>query len=353
MGLEMAISARARAASWVGKKLSGKYAVLAMWMFDGYINHQATYDRNVLAEIVNAVKAEDTHDRITLQLKADIAAHFAKHKAEPTDAQLEEICRNFVKNFTMENPNSLDANAQVKAYFHGDLQVIIGSVQELNFVQCHKLAPLEGNFRFSFTYEIVDVYDFYNDRKHMPDFDNYRNNLAFLMQDDIRTPRLFSRSLTKFDLDLATALALGKNTEGLPPVLIVASLMYAAELNGLYQGVPWRAEVESELVVDRPASIRSSGDVKFGTNGGKPVPPVARRPPRPLRMKRLPPARTIGILSDPVYIVKAGDNLTAIAKALLGDAKHWKAIYEANKSTIGHDPNLIRIGQKLTIPIML
>ncbi len=49
------------------------------------------------------------------------------------------------------------------------------------------------------------------------------------------------------------------------------------------------------------------------------------------------------------YTVKAGDNLSHIAKALLGSAQQWRAIYEANKDTI-KDPNLIYIGQVLVIP---
>ncbi|MCW2923114.1 MAG: transglycosylase [Thermoleophilia bacterium] len=45
--------------------------------------------------------------------------------------------------------------------------------------------------------------------------------------------------------------------------------------------------------------------------------------------------------------VKAGDNLTKLAKAAGVD---WKALYEANKDVIGGDPNLIRPGQELKLP---
>ena len=49
------------------------------------------------------------------------------------------------------------------------------------------------------------------------------------------------------------------------------------------------------------------------------------------------------------YTVKGGDTLGTIAQEQLGDASRWKEIYEANKDTV-KDPNLILVGQKLTIP---
>jgi len=50
------------------------------------------------------------------------------------------------------------------------------------------------------------------------------------------------------------------------------------------------------------------------------------------------------------YPVASGDSLWAIAKKHYGDGSKWKAIYEANKSTIGANPNLIYPGQVLTLP---
>ena len=50
-----------------------------------------------------------------------------------------------------------------------------------------------------------------------------------------------------------------------------------------------------------------------------------------------------------IYVVKAGDSLSKIAKREYGDAGAWKAIFEANKDQI-KDPNLIHPGQKLKIP---
>jgi LysM repeat protein len=50
------------------------------------------------------------------------------------------------------------------------------------------------------------------------------------------------------------------------------------------------------------------------------------------------------------YIVRPGDTLVDIARAVYGDGARWKTIYDANKSTIGSDPDSIREGVKLTIP---
>lgn len=48
------------------------------------------------------------------------------------------------------------------------------------------------------------------------------------------------------------------------------------------------------------------------------------------------------------YTVKKGDNLTTIAKKM--GVSDWKTLYNANKSVIGGNPNLIYPGQKFTIP---
>jgi nucleoid-associated protein YgaU len=45
-----------------------------------------------------------------------------------------------------------------------------------------------------------------------------------------------------------------------------------------------------------------------------------------------------------VYVVQSGDSLSKIAKEILGDAKRWPEIFEANKDKI-KDPNLIYPGR--------
>ena len=49
------------------------------------------------------------------------------------------------------------------------------------------------------------------------------------------------------------------------------------------------------------------------------------------------------------YTVKAGDTLSSIAKALLGDAKAYPRIFDANRDQLT-DPDKIKPGQVLKIP---
>jgi len=50
------------------------------------------------------------------------------------------------------------------------------------------------------------------------------------------------------------------------------------------------------------------------------------------------------------YVVKEGDSLGVIAREVLGDMSRWKEIWEANKDAVP-DPNLIKVGQELRIPV--
>lgn len=52
------------------------------------------------------------------------------------------------------------------------------------------------------------------------------------------------------------------------------------------------------------------------------------------------------------YTVKSGDSLSRIAanKSIYGDASKWRKIYDANKKTIGANPNNLTAGMKLVIP---
>lgn len=59
---------------------------------------------------------------------------------------------------------------------------------------------------------------------------------------------------------------------------------------------------------------------------------------------------TSGAPSGGTYTVVSGDCLWKIAKQFYGDGGKWGIIYNANKSVIGGNPNLIYPGQVLTIP---
>ena len=60
------------------------------------------------------------------------------------------------------------------------------------------------------------------------------------------------------------------------------------------------------------------------------------------------PATATGVGES--YTVVSGDSLSKIAKKHLGSANRWKEIYEANRSVIGDNPDLIKPGQKLRLP---
>ena len=49
------------------------------------------------------------------------------------------------------------------------------------------------------------------------------------------------------------------------------------------------------------------------------------------------------------YEVKSGDNLSKISKQFYGDANEYMRIFYANRNQL-NDPDMIQVGQKLTIP---
>ncbi len=56
---------------------------------------------------------------------------------------------------------------------------------------------------------------------------------------------------------------------------------------------------------------------------------------------------------DSWYTVQSGDNLSSIAQMFYGPSASWNQvmqIYNANRSTIGSNPNVIRAGMVLLIP---
>lgn len=57
---------------------------------------------------------------------------------------------------------------------------------------------------------------------------------------------------------------------------------------------------------------------------------------------------------DSNYIVQSGDSLSAIAERAYNGSSEagWRRIYDVNKGVIGNDPNLIRPGQVLYIPVL-
>lgn len=94
-----------------------------------------------------------------------------------------------------------------------------------------------------------------------------------------------------------------------------------------------------------------------------PRPQQASAEPRPplVRLSEQPIPAPVPFGEAGSYEVQRGDSLWRIAAATLADpgdrtptsaniARFWPRIFEANRSLIGDDPNLILPGQHLTIP---
>jgi nucleoid-associated protein YgaU len=62
------------------------------------------------------------------------------------------------------------------------------------------------------------------------------------------------------------------------------------------------------------------------------------------------PSATASQVAGETYEVQSGDTLLSIAQQYYSDPSQWQRIYDANKDTIGSDPNKLSVGMKLTIP---
>lgn len=72
--------------------------------------------------------------------------------------------------------------------------------------------------------------------------------------------------------------------------------------------------------------------------------------PNVLRIGEVLTIPTLSPTPGAVYIVQQGDSLTSIAQRAYGDGNQWPLIYNANKQVIGNNPNVIQVGQVLHIP---
>ncbi|HEY6499893.1 MAG TPA: LysM peptidoglycan-binding domain-containing protein [Streptosporangiaceae bacterium] len=105
--------------------------------------------------------------------------------------------------------------------------------------------------------------------------------------------------------------------------------------------------------VVRPGDTLSAIATRFGVRGGWPALYAANRS----RIGGNPDIIAVGVVlhlpgpATPVrYTVAAGDTLSAIA-ARFGVRGGWPALYAANRPVIGPDPGAINAGTRLTIPV--
>jgi nucleoid-associated protein YgaU len=76
--------------------------------------------------------------------------------------------------------------------------------------------------------------------------------------------------------------------------------------------------------------------------------PILNAPARLTAGSRPQPAARTGAAT--YYTVRSGDTLSRIAQLKYQDAAKWKAIFDANRGTIGFDPDRLEVGMRLRIP---
>jgi LysM repeat protein len=113
------------------------------------------------------------------------------------------------------------------------------------------------------------------------------------------------------------------------------------------------APASARTYVVRPGDTLSAIAARFGVRGGWPALYAANRS----RIGANPDTIAVGAVlhlpgpATPVrYTVAAGDTLSAIA-ARFGVRGGWLALYAANRPVIGPDPGAINAGTRLTIPV--
>jgi nucleoid-associated protein YgaU len=77
---------------------------------------------------------------------------------------------------------------------------------------------------------------------------------------------------------------------------------------------------------------------------------VVSAPPSPSLSGSPRPAALPPSPASAEYEIKAGDTLRSIAQEVYGDSARWPLIYDANRQTIGSDPDALNAGTRLRIP---
>ena len=96
-----------------------------------------------------------------------------------------------------------------------------------------------------------------------------------------------------------------------------------------------------DIMAQRKAEVRAQKGIK-----DEPAKDAKQDAAKPVREK---------LVADPdqpstEYVVKDGDSLSAIAKALYHDGAAWEIISDANKELLNGKPNFLKPGMKLVIP---
>ena len=102
-----------------------------------------------------------------------------------------------------------------------------------------------------------------------------------------------------------------------------------------------------------PTAVPAAATVGAAAPAASPQrPPLASPAPSPSAAvsAAATSAPTADVAGGTNYDVQAGDTLAVIAEKQYGDATQWRRIYDANKDTIGADPDKLKLGTTLKIP---
>lgn len=118
------------------------------------------------------------------------------------------------------------------------------------------------------------------------------------------------------------------------------------QTGGLGERIPYKIKVKAKNLTNKLTSLGAPLSVQVIVTTVAPSKPIPSfpRPPSPPKPPSTPPKQ------ERFHIVQVNDFLRKIAQQYYGDGDKWRVIYDANKSIIGPNPNLIHPGQRLRIP---
>lgn len=114
--------------------------------------------------------------------------------------------------------------------------------------------------------------------------------------------------------------------------------VYVSSFKGKYSGGSGDFYYDIKFIVVQEIKIYTTSELKIKT-------PTTRPPAK----KETPKQNTTTQKKTKTYTVKSGDTLWGIAQRFLGNGSKYMQIYNLNKDKI-KNPNLIYVGQKLTLP---
>lgn len=114
---------------------------------------------------------------------------------------------------------------------------------------------------------------------------------------------------------------------------------------GSPQGAGWTSQPSWSSSVASPAPTTSAAAAP--TTPPATTAPAAKAPAVQAPAKKAPAAKNATTQAPITYVVKPGDTLFGIAQWF--HLHGYGALYDANRSVIGADPNLIHPGQRITI----